>query len=513
MFRGKLIGGAIASIALALALTGCTGGSGGDGDTGDEGSEDLTLTIGTTSDIASFDPAQVYYSNSHQYLLPAYDTLIRLDENDELVPMLATEWSYVDEDKTVFELVLRDDVTFSDGTALTADAVVASIQRFKEGNGPGASGLAPVTSIEAVDDTTVRLTLSAPTPSLEYLLSQVAGMITNPDVTTEELASVPAGTGPYMLDEEATRRGDVYVFTRNEEYYDADAFPYNEIDLRVLTDSTARLNAVKTGQVDVTYGIASQLSEAKASGLNVVSATGDWFGIFLSDRMGVKTPALADVRVRQAINYAVDGDALLKSVAFDQGTPTTQVFAQGTPAYDEALDDAYPFDPEKARELLADAGYADGFTLRMPSLETLVPESYPIVQQQLADVGITVEYVPVTAAAGAAPFVSGEYSAYVFLWGSSQDWIDATQLLSATGPLNPFRVDDPKIAELMSEIAVAQGDEQDALYKELSEYVVDQAWFAPWYVGNTLTFAGTNVEVTPQPQAKLPPIYNYKPAE
>lgn len=507
MSRRRFNGGVLAAAALALTLVGCSSNTPeGSGD------DDAVLVIGNTSDVASFDPAQVYYSNSHQYLLPAYDTLIRLDENNEFAPMLATEWSYVDEAKTQFELSLRDDVRFSDGTELSAQAVVASLRRFKDANGPGASGLATVSAIKAIDDLTVQLTLSTPTPSLEYVLTQVAGMITNPTVSANELASVPAGTGPYVLDEEASRRGDVYVFTRNEEYYDQDAFPYAEIDLRVITDSTARLTAAKTGQVDVIYGLASQQAEAEASGLSVVSAPGDWYGLFLSDRRGMTTAALADVRVRQALNYAIDGDALLKSVGFGQGSPTTQVFAPGSLAYVEALDNAYPFDPSKAKELLADAGYADGFTLQMPSLDSLLPTAYPIVQQQLADVGITVDYVPVTASAGVTPFVSGEYSAYVFQWGSTHEWIDATQLLSTAGPLNPFHVDDAHIAKLMGQIAVAQGDEQDTLYKELSEYVVGQAWFAPWYVGETLTFASSDVEVTPQPQAKLPPIYNYGPA-
>ncbi|WP_431075550.1 ABC transporter substrate-binding protein [Microbacterium phyllosphaerae] len=510
MSRGRFIGGVITSVAIVVALVGCAGGA---TDDADDSLDDKVLTIGTTSDVASFDPAQVYYANAHQYLLPAYDTLIRLDENNQLVPMLAVEWGYLDEDKKEFELTLRSDVTFSDGTPLTAEVAAASLQRFKEANGPGASGLATVESIEPVDDEKLRLTLSMPTPSLEYVLTQVAGMITNPAAAADELASVPSGAGPYVLDEEASRRGDVYVFVRNDDYYDSESFPYSEIDLRVVTDSTARLNAVKTGQIDVTYGIASQLSEAKASGLNVVSAPGDWYGVFLSDRLGASTPALADVRVRQAINYAIDGDALLETVGFGEGTPTTQIFAAGTPAYDDGLNDAYPFDPDKARDLLEEAGFEDGFVLRMPSLDSLLPEAYPIVQQQLADVGITVEYDPVTASAGVTPFVSGEYSAYIFLWGASQNWIDATQLLSAAGPLNPFRVDDPKVSALMAEIAVAQGDEQEALYRELSDYIVEQAWFAPWYAGNTLTFAGADVEVTPQPQAKLPPIYNYRPAD
>jgi len=151
-------------------------------------------------------------------------------------------------------------------------------------------------------------------------------------------------------------------------------------------------------------------------------------------------------------------------------------------------------------------------TLAMPSSDTFLADIYPIVQQQLADVGITVEYVPETPTSGLAPYLSGDLPAYAFSWGSSQNWLDATLLLAANGGWNPLKVDDPKISELMNSIALASGDEQDALYKQLSEYVVEQAWFNPFYVVNNLYFVGPNVSVTAQAQQVVPSIYNFSPA-
>ncbi|WP_432826007.1 ABC transporter substrate-binding protein [Dactylosporangium sp. CA-092794] len=503
----KFLGGVAISAALVVGATGCSGG-GSDAPAGHQ-----KLTIGVIVDVGSFDPSQSDVGNFMQYLQPAYDTLIRLDDKGKLQPMLATKWEYTDHENKVLELTLRQGVKFSDGTPLTAEAVIASLKRFAAANGPRATALASVASYKAVNDSTVDLTLSAPDPALTHNLALVAGMITNPAVAAADLATTPAGAGPYVLDKNATRRGDVYVFTRNENYYDTEAFPFPEIDLRVLTDPTARLNAVKTGQVDATFGEPSRKAEAKSSGLTVISAPGDWQGLFLIDRAGKTTPALGDVRVRQAINYAIDGDALLKSVAFGEGTSSTQMFYPGTPAYDDSLNRAYPFDPDKARKLLAEAGYAGGFTLKMPSIDVFLPEVYPIVKQQLANVGITVDYTPLNVAGGLGPFLTGEYPAFVFSWGSSQNWLDATLLLSKDGAWNPFHVADPKIADLMSKIAVASGDEQAALYKQLSAYVVDQAWFDPFYVVNNLFFVGPHVTVTPQAQQSVPSIYNYKPAK
>ncbi|HXG71245.1 MAG TPA: ABC transporter substrate-binding protein [Gemmatimonadaceae bacterium] len=488
------------------ALTGCTTGGGSSDD-------QASLDLGSFVDAASLDPAQSDVGHYMPFLQPAYDTLIKLNDQGDLVPMLATSWDYVDEAKTTMELKLRDDVKFSDGTPLTAEAVVSSLGRFKASNGPRSTALASVESVNGLDDTTVQLHLGAPDPALAHNLALVAGMITNPAVADTDLASVPAGTGPYVLDTKATRRGDVYVFERNENYYDPEAFPFDSISIRVLTDPTARLNAAKTGQVDAVYGAPSQLSEARSSGLTVVSTPGDWQGLFLIDRKGAATPALGDVRVRQALNYAIDGDAILKSVAFEQGTPTTQVFYPNTPAFEPKLDDRYPYDPDKAKELLQEAGYADGFTLRMPSSDAFLPEVYPIIEQQLADVGITIEYDPQTPAAGLGPYLSGQYSSFFFSWGASQNWLDASLLLSEGGAWNPYHVADPKITELMTKIAAADGEAQDALYKELSAYIVDQAWFDPFYVVSNLMFVGADVTVTPQPQQIVPSIYNYRPAK
>lgn len=504
MSSRKPIGGVAVAAALIFVLSGCSGGSSASGE--------KTLDIGVIVDVASFDPSQSDVGQYMQFLQPAYDALIRLDEEGELQPFLATEWEYTDESNTVLELSLRDDVQFSDGSDFTAEAAAASLERFQDSNGPRASALAAVESFEAVDETTLRFTLATPDPALTHNLALVAGMITNPSVEDGELASVPAGTGPYVLDVDATRRGDVYVFTRNENYYDPEAFPFDQVSLRVLTDPTARLNAVKTGQVDSTWGLASQLSEAESSELTVISWPGDWQGLFLADRAGQTTPALGDERVRQAINYAIDGDGILDTIAFGEGEPTTQMFYPGTPAADPAIDDAYPYDPDKARDLLDAAGYADGFTLSMPSSDTLLPEAYPVMRQQLADVGITVEYTPLPASAGVTPFLSGDFPAYLFSWGSSNNWLDATLLLSAQGAWNPFHVEDPTISDLMSRIATSSGDEQDALYAELSAYVVEQGWFVPFYVQNNVAFHGPDVTVTPQAQQSNPALYNYEPA-
>ncbi|GAA1020637.1 peptide ABC transporter substrate-binding protein [Acrocarpospora pleiomorpha] len=496
----------MSALLLAATVAGCSSG------TKDSSGTKQTLTLGAIVDVASFDPSQSDVGNYMQYLQPAYDTLIKIDSSNQLQPMLATKWTYTDGTKTKLELTIRGDVKFSDGTAMDADAVVKSLERFKAANGPRSSALQNVESITAPDKTTVDITLSSPDPALVHNLGLVAGMITNPAAAATDLKSTPAGTGPYVLDTKKTNRGNVYAFVRNQHYYDTAAFPFNEIDIRVMTDPTARLNAVKTGEVDAAFALASQTSTAKGSGLTVLSNPGDWQGLFLNDRDGKIVKAMSDVRVRQAINYAIDGDAILKAYAFGHGSPSTQIFYPGTPAYDDSLNSKYPYDPAKAKQLLADAGYAGGFTLTMPSSTAFFGSVYPILQEQLAAVGIKVVYKNEPASAGLTPYLSQEYPAYMFSWGSSDNWLDASLLLAKNGAWNTLHAGDATIESLMKQIATASGSAQDALYKQLSGYVVDQAWFVPFYVADNIYISSTSVKVVAQPEQSVPSIYNYSPA-
>ena len=445
-----------------------------------------------------------------QYLQPAYDTLIKIDDKNQLVPMLATKWVYTDTSNTDLQLTLRSDVKFSDGTAMTADSVVKSLQRFKDANGPRSSALANVKAITAPAATIVDVKLSTPDPALLHNFGLVAGMITNPNSAPAALNTEPAGAGPYKLDSANSNRGNEYKFVRNTYYYDNASFPFDQINIRVLIDNTARLNAVKTGEVDAAFAPPSQLSEAKSSGLNTLSNPGDWQGLYLNDREGTIVKALGDVRVRQAINYAIDGDSVLKVGAFGQGTPSTQIFYPGTPAYDPSLNAMYPYDPAKAKELLAAAGYPNGFSMTMPG--PFLPSVAPLIQQQLAAVGIQVQYKTEPASAGLTPYLSGEFPAYFFSWGSSDNWLDASLLLSKQGAWNPLHASDPKIESFLQQIPAASGPQQDALYKQLSAYVVNQAWFVPFYVVNNVYIFDKSVSVVAQPEQSVPSIYNFKPA-
>ncbi|MGB3414957.1 MAG: ABC transporter substrate-binding protein, partial [Microbacteriaceae bacterium] len=197
--------GAVVSIA-ALALSGCAS-------TPDDGgeptpSEKGTLNIGVSRSPNSFDPLLSFLGGQYmQHLDPVYDTLIKMNADGSFSPSLATEWKYID--GTSFELKLRDDVVFSDGTTkFNAEVVKTNLDRLKTVNGPQTSDLSnQYESTEIVDDHTVIVHLSGPNPDLERIFSQLIGMMVNPTALAaneEGIATNPAGSGPYVLDEANT---------------------------------------------------------------------------------------------------------------------------------------------------------------------------------------------------------------------------------------------------------------------------------------------------------------------
>ncbi len=491
-------------VAASLALTGCAAAEPEAPVTGG------TLTLGATLDAASWDPADAEFGNRIQYLQPVYDSLLHITADLEIEPWLATEFSYND-DQSVLTLKLRDDVVFSDGEAFNAEVAKANLEHFKSGTGQNSITLGAVESVDVVGDYEIALNLSAPDPALLRNLALVSGMQASPAVLGDEsLKTTPVGSGPYLLSEDSVV-GSQYTYVKNEDYWNASFFPYDEIVIKPLSDLTARLNALKAGEIDAALADAKSMTEAEASGLTVSTMQGDWQGLFIVDRDGSQVPALADPLVRQALNYAIDGDSILESIRLGQGESTTQIFSPTSQAYDTALDDAYPFDPEKARELLAEAGYADGFSFTMPAI-TGFDDLTAVVVQQLADVGITATAEPVTPDQIISSLLSGKYPVFIFSWGSSNAWQDILKLVAPTAPWNMLGSQTPELDALIADAQNATPEDAEAAFQAVSAYLVDQAWFAPWYVQNNIYLSGPDVKVTMQPQNVVPYIWNYAPA-
>jgi peptide/nickel transport system substrate-binding protein len=491
-------------VALSIGMTACGGNSQG------AGSASKTLTLAAALDNNSFDPTQLNIGNQMQFWSPVFDTLLVRDKDNKITPGLATSWTYND-DRTVLSLELRTGVTFSDGTAFDGAAVKANLENLAAGTGQNAYMAAPVKEVEVVSPTQVKLHLKAPDPAFVDYLSMVGGVMASPkSLKAPDVANSPVGSGPYVLDKAATVKGSTYTYTRNAKYWDKAAFPYDKVVIKPMTDLTARLNALKAKQVNGAIADTTSIKEAKASNITVNRSAVNWIGLLIVDRDGKQVPALKSLKVRQAINYAFDTESILKNISAGEGKKTTQIFNSVSNAYDPSLDSVYSYNVDKAEQLMAEAGYADGFTVKMP--ESAGFSRYnAVVQQQLAAINIKVSYVKVPSNNIIPEVLSGKYPMYFFTLGSQSPWQDIRKEVAPKAPWNSLKAQTSELDRLLQEAQYADEASQPAAMKAVSKYLVDNAWFAPWYRENSVYLTDAQTAVNMEAYNVAPALRMYAP--
>ncbi|SDO41885.1 peptide/nickel transport system substrate-binding protein [Klenkia soli] len=506
---------AVAALALVATLTACTSQSSGGGGAGGDAS---TLQLQFPGAPISLNPALGGNGGSSVFTMLAYDPLIYLSGDGDLVPDLATSWDYVGEGNTVFELQLRDDVTFSDGSPMDADAVVASMEYFLQAGGSLAGQVGDVQSVEATDESTVRVTYGRPNPDAASTMTQYFGLgvvigpagLADPD----SLLNASQGTGQYTYDAGSSVTGDRYTYQRNDGYWNPDAQQYDTVVVRVIGDPNAVLSAAQTGQLDVAEGDTSTLSLAQDAGLGVVTAPFFNWSLVLADRAGTINPALADERVRRAMGYALDRDSIAGALGPDTFAPSTQVILPDLDGYVDDDAAGYDFDLDEAKQLMAEAGYADGFSMTLLTQPVLDPNTAisQAVASALGEIGITVDLqvestgVPAFIQAG----TSDRYEA--LMWPSAgADMAQVTNQILAPGTVfNPFDSTDPQVQDLLGQAFAATGQQRTDLYEQANERLEQLAWVVPvistqniYYVAEDITGVTASVQ-NPNPMPVAP---------
>lgn len=495
--------------ASALLLTGC--GTSDDAGTSDSASE--TLTLGNAGDITSWDPGELKEGMVIHYAEAVYDPLLRKTADSQIEGNLATDYSYND-DLTELTLTLQSGITFTDGTEFDADAVKANLEARKTGAGSASETAKSIESVEAVDPTTVKISLSEPSPGLLAGLATYTGFMVSPkSIEDGTAATTPVGTGPYTLNDAKSQKGTSYEFDAREDYWNRDAFPFSTVVIKPITEMTALYNALSTGQIQFMYATADMTEQAEAAGLTVDTVPGEWQGIILQDRAGTIAPALGDVRVRQAINYALDRESILETFYGGFGQVSTQTFNPASDAWLDSLNEEYPYDPEKAKSLLAEAGYADGFTLPLSYSEGFQTPLIPILSQYLSDVGITLEPVSVASFSnGGLDTLVGQPSFVLSFSTNIPAWIDVLNKLTPTSLWNHFGYTDDTVTGFLADIPRASGDEQKKLYQDFNTYIVEQAWFAPIATLDNIYLSDPAISVTMQQAQLVPSLRFFAPA-
>jgi peptide/nickel transport system substrate-binding protein len=275
------------------------------------------------------------------------------------------------------------------------------------------------------------------------------------------------------------------------------------------------LNALKTGQAQVGNGDATTMAAAQQSGLTIASAPLLWTGVTIADRGGRLARPLADVRVRQALNYATDRSAIVRALFPGTGTPTSELTVPGGYGYDSALANAYPYDPGKAMQLLAAAGYPHGFTLKIVTGEygemNLVTEA---LAQQWKKVGVNLQ---VTDYANSNQYFSaafgGAFPAFMTIFGQLPIWMEGPSLFLPPASFNPFHTASPALATLYAQEASSSGTAQGVLDRQIEAYLVREAWFVPVVTTGLPFYATRSVTgVATSAGAPLLELYQVRPA-
>lgn len=521
MKQKRLASAGVAGALLVALLTGCgsstTTGAATPGSTEAETETKVerTLVWGATVDVTSWSVNDSEYGNRAIFYQAAYDNLIVASPDGTLVPGVATEWSY-DDSLTVLTLTVESGLTFTDGTALDAQAVVDNLNRFATGASPDASLLASMAEAIALDATTVQITLSDVDPAFLGYLSRNPGMIQSPASfdTADEDAS-PIGSGPYIFNSERSVAGSEYHFDANPDFRNADDVQFSTLVIKVIEDATAMVNALKAGQVDLAnLQNADAVEELEASGLVYLPVLLDWAGFTFVDRSGALGSPFEDVRVRQAVNYGINRDALLAGIQSGRGEVRQQVFNEKSLGYDESLNSFYSYDVAKAKELLAEAGYPNGFTVDLPAVSGFFGEAtYALMAQELANIGITVNHVEIPDNFFGEILAPNYPAFYMTLERSANDWQFLNFLVAETGVFNPEGYSSAESADLIAQIRVASDAERGPLLKQLNRYLVEQAWFAPFYAREGSVMHKPELNVVAQAGNIIPSLFNVTPNE
>jgi peptide/nickel transport system substrate-binding protein len=490
----------VAVIALAMILAACSGTSSKTGGTtGASSGHGGTLTIGINREFGSLNPAvDSGLSGGDGVVYLPYATLVTMNpQNGAFSPGLAQSYGFVGTGNTTYQLKLRPNLKFADGTPLDAQAVKKWFIYFPTAPGTTLGGYIQTTSIDTPNDVTVVLHLKAPTPLMTDYLSSGWGMVVSPKALASpaQLSAGAPGAGPYVYDQSqtVTGTGATYTLVPNKYYYDQSQIKWSKIVIKVISDPAAMLRSLQAGQIDVAEGSATTLSAAESAGLHVsVGPDGGTANVVFFDSNGTRVKALADVRVRQALNYAIDRAAIVKSLFNGAAEPTSVPGVSDVS--DPALTTYYPYDPQKAKQLLAQAGYPNGFTfgLTAPTFGTLVGTSLTqAVVQDWANIGVKVHLVqPTTTPDLYKTFLS--QSAYLIDVTNIPTLQDAYNFLPGSVP-NPLNVNYAGVVKVYDQALTAPVDQQSQLREQLVKDIVTEAYTAPIAASSNIIYSTNNV--------------------
>ena len=372
--------------------TASTAVSGGDSaDSATAGPERTSITIAIPQDIDSLDPHEAKAAGTREVLFNIYEGLVKPDENGDLKPALATEW-FISDDATVYTFTLRDGVKFHDGSVVTAEDIKYSLERcMDEKTESYQKSLSAIKSIEITDPSHLVITLSQ--ADSEFLTQLTTSVI--PAANTDTKGN-PVGTGPYVFVSRAPQEN--VILSKFEEYWDPEGAAHiDDVTLKIESDNSAITLGMQAGSIDMFCRLTTEMYDQLSESSDIAIDEGT-MNLVVAMYLNNKVKPFDDVKVRQAMNYACDVKQIMDIVFDGKGEQIgSSMFPAFTKYYDESLNQTYATDTEKAKELLKEAGYENGFTFTatVPSNYQQYIDMATILKEQYAAVGVTMEIQPI----------------------------------------------------------------------------------------------------------------------
>lgn len=478
----------------AMSFTSC-GGGGNDGGSS-EGRTDLNFAV--SAEPNSLDPMAIAMMSTFTITYAIYDNLFEKNADGGYDPSICEDYDVTD-DGLVYTFKIRDDVKFHDGTQMTAEDVAFSINRTIE-KGWAADMVAAIESVEATDDYTVVLTLSRPfggmigsLASPYFSIMSKAYLEENGDDIVERK---PMGTGAYKFIEWVS--GDHITLEANEDYFKG-APSIKTVTFKPITDKNTGLIALQAGEADAFLNVNYSDIPAVEEDESLAFYSTDLAAV-LSLNMNIENEILSDVRVRQAVNYAINRDNIIQGALEGQGTAANSPVPPTCDGYSEDVK-GYEYDPDKARELLKEAGYEDGlsFTIKIKE-DSKNQKVAQVIQSDLKAVGIDVEIQILEAGAYTTDVYSnGDYEMTISAWCAM--FTDAYSLLYSQfhkdcygGTGNITHVTSDELSSMLDSAAQAGEDEKTAAYTEVAQSIMDNAYVAPLVFEPTTITASADLE-------------------
>lgn len=449
-------------LAVLFALVGCT----------TPGPETVdpakkTLTVGATLEPPTLDPSASDAASIPQvFLYNVYETLLKIDNEGKYQPLLAEKWD-ISPDRKTYTFTLNSSAKFPDGRPVSAADVEWSINRFKQGDNVAAKGqLAVVSAVKAKDEKTVVVTLSKPSNSWLFNMASTAGIVFDSKATA--LATTPVGSGAYQLDR--WTKGSDIVLKRNAAYWGSAGASFASVTFRYFADPNAQNAAMLSNGLDVISSVqAPQAIDQFADAARYTVINGTTNGeVVLS--LNNSSKALSDKRVRQAINYAIDRKALLDTVWNGKGTLIGSMVPPTDPWYED-LSTTYPYDPAKAKKLLAEAGYEKGLTLRLRvPVVPYATSGGQFVASQLKAVGIDVVTDELEFPRWLEEvFAKGDYDMSIVAHVEPRD------IVKFSNPKYYWHYDNPELGKLIERADQGSETEQVVEMKKVAKIIADDA--------------------------------------